>query len=253
MQPMPGQRPKPKARSRSGATLAILALALPACADCPDPFELRERRMLIPGQTVRLEAEDGEMRVIGRERATAIEIVATGCGAGGSAGGAAIVIDTTAGERVFRVRAARADVRVVLPAGAPVDVRHGDGDLEVRAVGPAVVQTGSGRAVVEQTIGHVRVGAGAGSLYVRSVVGDVELGDGAGGIFVEGIEGSVRVRDGSGGIHAREVLGDLIVDSDGSGEIDAVGIAGDLVVRGKSEDLRRIRHSDVGGLVLLPD
>ena len=243
------QHRKPEARRRAPA-LAVLALALTACGDCPDSFELTERALVRPDQRIVLTAPDGELEVVGRERAAMLEVEARGCRA---RGGARIVLDTLAGARSVRVVAPHADVRAYVPAGAEVEVRHGSGGVEVRAVGPTMVETRGGAVRVQQVIGSVVITAGPGTLYVREVVGDVEIEDGPGAIFVEGVMGSVRLRDGSGGIHAREIEGDVIVEADGSGSIDARTVAGDFVVRAKSDDRRMISHGDVGGRVQLPD
>ena len=230
--------------------LAAIVSALGACGDCPDAFELSESRMVRPDQRIVLTAPDGELTIVGRERATMLEIEARGCRA---RGGASIVFDTTDGVRDVRVAARHADVRAVVPAGAELVVRHGSGDVEMRAVGPTMIATRGGGVRIEQVIGHVSVNAGPGTLYVREVVGDVEVVDGPGAIFVEGVMGDVRLRDGSGGIHVREVEGSVLVEADGSGAIDARELAGDFVVQAKSDDVRMIRTNDVGGRVQLPD
>ena len=225
------------------------AAALAACGDCPDAFELRAERGLAPGQRVVLIVSDGELRVGGRERTRAIEIEATGCGAGQTA---RVVVDSSARAMRVHVSAPRADVRVDLPAAVPLEIRHGAGDVELRATGPVTLHTVAGRAVVEQVIGDVRVVAGSGALYVRQVIGDVHAVDAAGALFVEGVAGSVRIRDGSGGIHVRDVEGDVVIEVDGDGAIEVRGVGGDLDVRDKRGDARLIRYGDVSGVVRLP-
>lgn len=247
MEPMPGQRPKPKAQR---VALAALVIAASACSDCPDSFELTERRVVRPGQRVVLTAPDGELRVIGQERTTMLEVEARGCR---SRGEARIVADSGGDYAGLRVVARHADVRAIVPAGTELVVRHGSGDLELRALGPTEVEQRGGDVQLDQFVGPVRVRAGAGRLYVRDVIGDVEIADGPGAIFVEAIAGSVRVRDGSGGIHLREIEGDAVVEGDGSGAIDARTIAGDFVVRAKLDDRRMIRYDDVGGVIDVPE
>lgn len=224
---------------------AVLALA---CGDCPDAFEVRERRELGLWQRVRLTVPDGELEVAGRERTTSLEIAATGCGADVDA---RIEFDATGDTLLAWINAARADVRLRLPAGVPLDVRHGSGDVRLRDTGPATVATEDGRAVVERTIGDVRVMAGAGALHLRDVLGDVDVLDGAGPLFIDRIGGNVRVRDGPGGIHVRDVDGDVVVEADEAGAIDVRRVGGDFVVRSKSADRRLIRYGSVSGRFLL--
>jgi len=244
---MPGQRPKLKALRPVFLALAALATA---CGDCPDGFELTERALVRPDQRIVLTAPDGELQVIGRERATTLELEARGCRA---RAGARIVQDTLDGARNVRVVAPHATVRAFVPAGSELVVHHGSGEVTVRAVGPTLLETRGGAVRVEQVIGPVGIVAGPGTLYVREIIGDVEIVDGPGALFVEGVMGSVRLRDGSGGIHAREIEGDLIVEADGSGAIDARTVAGDFVVAAKTDDHRMIRHNDVAGRVRIPE
>ena len=227
---------------------AIVALCTAACSDCPDSFELTERRVVRPGERVVLTAPDGDLRVFGRERTSMLEVEARGCRARGEA---SIEADTGEGYAGLRVVARHADVTAIVPAGTELVVRHGSGDLELRALGPTEVEQRGGDVQLDQFVGSVRVRAGAGTLYVRDVMGDVEIADGPGAIFVEGIAGSVRVRDGSGGIHLREIEGDAVVAGDGSGAIDA-RTSGEFIVRAKLDDLQMIRYDDVAGAVDLP-
>ncbi|HUF11547.1 MAG TPA: hypothetical protein VMN78_00440 [Longimicrobiales bacterium] len=240
------------------ASLACAA-ALAACGDCPDAFELRERRELAPGQRVVLTVPDGRLRIEGRERATSLEIEARGCAAGAEA---RIALDSTAfdpegggasaGVIDVRVLAAHAHVRVWLPTGMPLDVRHGAGDVRLRGTGPATLFTRDGRVVIEQVIGDVRIFAGAGALHVRDVLGDLEVQDEAGALFVDRIGGTLRVRDGAGGIHARDVEGDVVIESDGAGSIEVRRVRGDFVVRQKTDDRHLIRYDSVSGRSRLP-
>lgn len=229
--------------------LVIMTALLPGCSDCPDAFELAESVEVRPQERVVLTARDGELRIIGRERSTMVEVEARGCRAGQDA---RITVDSSGRDRLLEVAAPRADVRAWVPAGAEVEIRHGTGDVDVRAVGPAVIATRGGDVRVAQVVGSVVVQAGPGSLYVREVVGDVQAMHGPGALFIEGVMGGVRLRDGSGGIHLRDIEGDVVIEDDGSGAIDARDLGGELIVRSKSEDPRMIRYNDVAGGVRLP-
>jgi hypothetical protein len=242
-------RPKPKAQSPATLLALLFTVVATACSDCPRPFELSERRLLAPGQGVVLTVPDGELDISGRERQQTLEVRVSGCGASRET---RIEVDTGRAERNVRIVAGRADVHVLLPAAAPLVVRHGAGRAALRAVGPLTLVQRAGDARVEQVVGSVTIAAGAGTLYVREVVGDVELMDGSGAMFVEGIMGDVRMRDGAGGIHLRTIEGDVTVESDGDGAIDARDVAGHLTVRAKTQDARMIRYARIGGLVTLP-
>ena len=247
---MPGQSSKPKAQSRTRTVLLMLVGLAGACNDCPDSFELSERRVVRPDERIVLTVPDGELVVVGRERNMAMEVEAKGCRA---RGGATIVMDSADGSRGLRVAAPRSDVRAYVPAGVELIVRHGSGTVELRAVGPTLLTTRGGDVRVQQVIGTVGVEAGPGTLYVRDVIGDVDVVDGPGAVFIERIAGHVRVRDGSGGIHLREIDGDALIEADGSGGIDARTVGGDFVVRAKIDDRNMVRHADVSGEVRLPD
>ena len=231
--------------------IAVLAAAtlLAGCADCPDSFRLTSGQELRPGQRVVLEAPDGRLRIEGRERSTALEIGAAGCSAGGDA---RVDIDGGADEVLARVVAATADVRVRVPTGLAIEVRHGDGDARVLGTGPLTLLKGSGRTRVEQVIGDVRVITGDDALHVQDVLGDVDVVDGSGAIYADRVGGTLRVRDGAGGIHARDVEGDVVIESDGSGTIEVRRVRGDFVVRAKTDDRRMIRYDSVSGSTRLP-
>ena len=230
-------------------TLALASSVLTACSDCPDAFELAERVEVRPDQRVVLVVPDGGLRVIGRERSPRFEVEARGCQVRGDAH---VQADSSDAARTIEVFAALAEVRAWVPAGAEVEVQHGSGDVDVRAVGPSIIVTGQGDVRIAQVVGNVVVQAGSGSLYVREVVGDVHVMDGPGALFIEDVMGSVRLSDGSGGVHLRGIQGDVVIDGDGSGAIDARDIGGALVVRAKAEDLRMVRWHDVAGGVQLP-
>lgn len=232
------------------ALLLLLAASLASCDDCPDPFELAERVEVRPDERVVLTAPDGGLRVMGRERSAMIEIEARGCRVGQDT---RIALDSMGAERLIEVVAPYADVRAWVPAGAEVEILHGSGNVEVRAVGPALIATRAGDVRIAQVVGSVVVQAGPGSLYVREVVGDVKVMHGPGALFIESVMGGVRLRDGSGGIHLREIEGDVVIEGDGGGAIDARDLGGSLTVRAKSADARMIRWTDVAGAVQLPD
>lgn len=231
------------------AAVLFSGLLLGACGDCPDAFELSEEVMVRPDQRIVLSVPDGELTVMGRERSSMVAIEARGCRA---RAGVRIAEETRFDARLLEVVAPHANVRAWVPAGSEIEIQHGSGDMEVRAVGPALVATRGGDVRIEQVVGNVLVQAGPGTLYVREVVGDVQVMDGPGALFVENVMGSARIRDGSGGIHLREIGGDVVIDGDGDGSIDARNLGGSLTVRAKTDDERMIRWNDVAGDVTLP-
>lgn len=223
------------------------AIGLSACADCPEPFDGAVGGALEPGRRLLLETADGELRVTGRERQPDVTVRVRGCAGG------AVAMDTTAGGAIHvRVEAADADVDVLVPAGAPVAIRHGAGDVAVRGTGGVRLDTRAGRVTVDGVLGDAAIDAGSGRLTVGGVMGEVLISHGGGPMEVRDVSAGVRIRDGAGGIRVRDVQETVVIESDGSGEIDARDIGGDLVVRRKTDDARLIRYSGVTGNVSLP-
>jgi len=91
------------------------------------------------------------------------------------------------------------------------------------------VGDGSGEATFVN-VGALTLSDGSGEIEIRGARGNVRVNDGSGMIDVDGVQGSLRIHDGSGEIRARNVTGDVIVDSDGSGSMNVSGVGGTMRV-----------------------
>jgi hypothetical protein len=102
---------------------------------------------------------------------------------------------------------AHADLRVMVPKGKKLVVRHIAGRASVRDL--------EGELVVNHSIGD---------LDVRGVRGDVSLDTGAGAVTVTDVHGDLAVDSGSGRVTLSEVRGrELMLDS-GSGDVRGSGV-----------------------------
>jgi hypothetical protein len=145
---------------------------------------------------------------------------------------------------------ARLDLEVELPAGLPVRVDDGSGDLSVTHVAALDLDDGSGEVVVEDVRGDVSIDDGSGDMRVTGVGGSVHLDDGSGEIVVRDVERDVVIGDdGSGDMRIHGVGGDVTVEDDGSGSIEVADVRGDFTLeRDGSGDV----DVDVDGRVRLP-
>ena len=91
---------------------------------------------------------------------------------------------------------------VTAPAGLPLTVTDGAGDLNASGFG-----------------GHVTLSSGGGDITASRLSGAVELSSGAGDITASGLDGSVRLSDGSGNIYVTGLAVTDVVGDDGSGDI----------------------------------
>ena len=91
---------------------------------------------------------------------------------------------------------------ITAPAGLPLTVTDGSGDLNVSGFG-----------------GHVTLDGGSGNITVSHLSGTIELSNGAGDIAASGLDGSVRLSDGAGDIVGTGLAATDVVGDDGSGNI----------------------------------
>ncbi|MEO5580528.1 MAG: DUF4097 family beta strand repeat-containing protein [Gemmatimonadaceae bacterium] len=91
------------------------------------------------------------------------------------------------------------------------------------------VGDGSGEASFVN-VGALELSDGSGEIEIRGARGDVSVNDGSGTIDIDGVQGNLKIHDGSGEIRARNVTGDVIVDTDGSGSINVSGVGGTMRV-----------------------
>jgi hypothetical protein len=112
------------------------------------------------------------------------------------------------------------NVEVIVPAGMPVDIKDGSGDLSVSGTGDLNVVDGSGDTQLFAIAGNVKVKDGSGELTIEDVQGNVDVDDGSGEIDIAKVTGAVIVRDGSGDIDVREVQLEVTILEDGSGDVN---------------------------------
>jgi hypothetical protein len=91
---------------------------------------------------------------------------------------------------------------VTAPAGLPLAVTDGSGDLSASCFG-----------------GHVTLSGGAGNITASHLSGAIELASGSGDITASGLDGSVRLSDGAGNIVVTGLAATDVVGDDGSGNI----------------------------------
>ncbi len=113
----------------------------------------------------------------------------------------------------------RLDLTVTLPAGLPVSIDDGSGDVQVSGTGALRLEDGSGSARIDGVEGGVVVRDGSGDLRISQVNGDVEVKDGSGALFIADIQGRVDIRDGSGSIDVQDVAAEVTIHEAGSGSV----------------------------------
>lgn len=109
---------------------------------------------------------------------------------------------------------------VTVPAGMPVNIKDGSGELTVSGTGDLNLDDGSGAAHIFAIAGNVKVKDGSGELTIEDVQGNVDVVDGSGEIDIVKVAGAVTVRDGSGDIDVRDVQLEVTIVEDGSGDVN---------------------------------
>lgn len=251
-----------------------------------DECELREVRTLdasaAGAELLAIGSGPGDLRVEGRDGATAVSVEAELCASDEDLlreldvllerEGRQLVLEALYPEDRGRdgwwgERYARVNLVVAVPAGMPIGIDDGSGGIDVSAVGSLVIHDGSGYIDAFDVRGDVRIDDGSGEVTLRNVAGNVEIEDGSGSLELEDIRGRLDIDDGSGEIFAEGVQGEVDID-DGSGEVrvydagSSVTVSdssGSIIVRGVQGDFRvrddssgSIEHSNVAGLVDLP-
>ena len=143
------------------------------------------------------------------------------------------------------------DMTVEVPTSLQLDVQDGSGGAELRNVGRARVQSGSGGVRIEHTAGDVSVRSGSGEASLTDVHGNVSASSGSGGVTMDGVSGSVEIEHaGSGSVSLSNVRGSVHVGSIGSGSLDANGVGGDLTVEHQGSG--GVHYASVHGKVSVP-
>jgi hypothetical protein len=144
------------------------------------------------------------------------------------------------------------DLTIEVPAGMPLDVEDGSGDLEIRNVGPLTLSDGSGGAVIEHVGGNLRVKDGSGEVRITDVKGDVEVTDGSGLLDIRDVDGGIDIGSkGSGPLRITSVGKSVHIRAKGSGSVDVAHVGGDFIVDRKASG--NIDYSDVKGRVEVPE
>lgn len=169
--------------------------------------------------TLRVLAEDGDLRIQGRPGLTQVRVFATACSSSSRTvddidfilyrNGSNVELETDVPLRDN----AHLDLVVEVPEEMAAAIYHDAGDIEV------------------YDIDYVYIDDESGNIDIRNIFFDVEIVDGSGHIDIFNVDGSVEIDDESGDIDVNDIGGDFSVFFDSSGSI---------------------RHSNVRGRVLLP-
>lgn len=157
--------------------------------------------------TLRVLANDGDLRIEGRPGLTQVRVFATACASSSRTvddidfvlyrNGSTVELET---DVPFRDDA-HLDLLIEVPEEMAAVLYHEAGDLHVR------------------DIDYVYLEDNAGNIEIRNIYFDVEVIDESGHIDIVDVGGSVEIDDGSGDIDVADVGGDLIVWYDGGGSL----------------------------------
>ncbi|MEW6209773.1 MAG: DUF4097 family beta strand repeat-containing protein [Acidobacteriota bacterium] len=124
----------------------------------------------------------------------------------------------------FRTR--RVDITVRVPRNTRLDLRTGDGNIEViGSKGSLVARTGDGNLRIVDIEGDVLAHTGDGRIDVRGVKGEITLETGDGNTTIENVEGRLRASAGDGDIRAVGRF-DVLEIKTGDGRIEASALQG---------------------------
>jgi hypothetical protein len=121
---------------------------------------------------------------------------------------------------------AHADVRVIVPKGKAVLLRHGMGETTIDNVdGRLDVGVAAARVRASHVRGAMRLDTGSGGVQVTDMTGDLTLDAGSGGAVLDGVRGgTLRMDIGSGSLRGRAIdVRELVADV-GSGGIRLSGV-----------------------------
>lgn len=248
--------------------VALTALTLFAGASC------RSVRVSAPksatvgtvgAKLIRIVSDAGVLKIDGREGQTAADVRAVAIASGRSVLSGIRLIATREGDVVTirpqmphrpmfrwgRAFFAMMDMSITVPAGIPIEITDGSGDIVARGIGPLKITDGSGGIDVKGNTGDVDIRDGSGDIDLQGVDGSVKISDSSGGISVGNITGDLEIpADGSGSLSAQRIGGSVRVGDKGSGEMNVAHVGSDLVVGEKGSGA--IRYDDVRGKVAVP-
>lgn len=121
---------------------------------------------------------------------------------------------------------AHADIRVVVPKGKAVFLRHGVGETTIDNVdGRLNVKVAASRVRASHVRGTMSLDTGSGGVEVTDMTGDLDIDAGSGGTVLDGVRGGKLTMDiGSGSLRGRAIdVSELVADV-GSGGIRLSGV-----------------------------
>ena len=201
-------------------------------------------------ESVRIDAEAGDLHVNGVANAASIDARGKACASHDKLmegiklelaleGTVLHISAKTPSGSVFHIghsQYATLDLTVTLPANLPVKVTDTSGDLEVAGVLDLDLDDNSGDILVHNIAQNVVIDDDSGDLVVTDVTGNVTLKDGSGDIKAQRVGGKVEVTsDGSGDIAVEQVEHGLTVLADGSGEINFSRVHGAIQIPARNQ------------------
>jgi DUF4097 and DUF4098 domain-containing protein YvlB len=118
------------------------------------------------------------------------------------------------------------DIEVRMPRDADLQVRTGDGNIEVATVnGNVDVHSGDGRIRVAHLTGRIEIEARDGAINADTLKGDLKLHTGDGSIEARNLDGTCNVSTGDGSVRIDGRFDGLDIRS-GDGSVNARAVAG---------------------------
>lgn len=125
----------------------------------------------------------------------------------------------------YEARICNVNVDLQVPAGVPVEVWTGSGDVTVSGMESLSAETGSGDVTLQDLAGGATLATGSGDVTIDGAGGFVCLETGSGNVVAKDVGADLDIRTDSGDVTVADVAGDLFVDT-GSGDVDGTGLAG---------------------------
>lgn len=121
---------------------------------------------------------------------------------------------------------AHADLRISVPKGKSVHVRHGVGETTVDNVdGDLSVNVSAARVRVTHMKGSLSLDTGSGGAEITDMTGDLVLEAGSGGVTLDGVRGGkLNMEIGSGSLRGRDLDVSEVVADVGSGGVRLSGV-----------------------------
>lgn len=122
-----------------------------------------------------------------------------------------------------------ADVRIEVPAGSALTLRHGVGDITASGVQADLdLDSNYGLVGVEDVRGELRADTGSGAVTVRRVEGDLDLDTGSGDVEVrDSRAGRAHIDTGSGRVGVAGLDCRTLAIDTGSGDVEVVSTSAD--------------------------